>query len=255
MNLYESAQETYEVDLNGTRMKQLSPFRTAKWFLPIEQAFLLKNLHDYKNNLAIFSKWSAYSRFVVMVVPKETEVCMHIGITAPQSLIENRNIQDILEKEGVVGYHEEINKRIETHKKYLKGMGYADNNINEHLWRFCESFPGGATQIFVEFAENYYLYDIDAIYNVGCENKSNLTCGYLGKCPNQKFISFKPNYSTERIAYTDWSIPKSPKVSHFFNNDKEAQIHINKGFAKIFMNNDFEQENFDIDAIIHHLLS
>src|SRR5690606_33033114 len=60
-------------------------YNPIKWFLPIEQAFLLRNLGEYRKTTGILKIWSAHSQLGLAVIPEGTEVSLRVGITSPQT--------------------------------------------------------------------------------------------------------------------------------------------------------------------------
>lgn len=185
VNLYEEAKEE-----NPAAPSKPS---TAKWFMPIEQAFFFHNLETYKRNVALFNRWCAYSRFVLMVIPQGTDIRAHIGITAPQSLIENADIIEYTKSSNVSRYQTEMNERVNRASNYLKALdpSTTPTKLNNDLLKFCEFFPGGATQFFMEYVKDYYLFDIEALYSNGSP--------------------FSPNFSTRRERDgINWAVPSPP---------------------------------------------
>lgn len=214
----------------------VSNYITSKWFMPIEQALFSPTLDVYKKNVALLSRWAAYSRFVLMVVPKNTDIHVHVGITAPQSLIESGESMRFINPDKIHKYPTAILERITRARDYLGELYPTDPaKIEENLVRFYEALPGGATQIFVEEVKDYYLFDIDALYYAD---------GSL----------FSPNFSTaKKEQNNDWKVPKAPRESHFLHDYTAIEIRMHEGLKKLFSGTkEFDEEAEDMKKIVEY---
>lgn len=219
--------------------------------MPIEQAFLLPTLNEYKKSVALLSRWSAYSRFALVVIPRGTSMNAYAGVVAPQLLIENPVRQKIIKKAGVHGYEDEVKLIIkdaeEYAEKYLKEL--EDSSLSEAEIveirtkirnSFYEFYPGGATQIYIDYVEKYHLFDIDLLYKAEKSESSK----------TEKHRPFNANFSTERVRKKEergfWVPPRgNGKESHFLNNDASVQIQVHEGLRKLLIKGHFPQKDFD----------
>lgn len=178
------------------------------------------------------NRWAAYSRFVLMVIPEDTDVRLHVGVAASQFCVENAERERLIQSGGISSYQREIAERIESARGYLEKIrpSLATAEIDAMLLRFCDFFPGGATQIFVEYVKDFYLFDLDALHN-------------------GDGASFTPNFSTEKMN-GDWIVPKDRDASHFLYDDKKAQIRVHEGIRRLFKDGQFDREAAEIEQIL-----
>jgi hypothetical protein len=248
-----------ELIVAGKIIKKQQKPQILRWFLPIEQVFFLPTLDDYKKSVALLSRWSAYSRFALMVLPRGTKISAYTGVVAPQLLIENTTRADLVKKYGISGYEDEVKSRIEEAEEYLKKLKHSnldEDKITKVRNSFNEFYPGGATQIYVDFAEKYYLFDINALFRIEGDQ-------------NEKLKPFNPNFSTERKVEEKerlfgntkrikteevWFPPVAAnRNSHFLYDNASVKIHMHEGLKGLFSNGQFDAEKEEIDRILKHL--
>jgi hypothetical protein len=211
-----------------------------KWFTPIEQMFFCKTLSDYKNGVAVLNDWSAYSRFALVVIPKRTKIRMHVGVAAPQSLL-NKKVIEVGQIASATDYKGEVLRAVyDTVSKPVSyfqspaGLKLSPQKLKEGLSNYCQSLAGGLTQVCLEQVEKYSIFSFAALYNrVG---KPVFPC-YLGQNSNYRWDPLVDPYHN----------------SHFLANHNKIEVHPHKGLAALFHNGDFDEEEKEIQRVIDYV--
>lgn len=148
-----------------------------------------KNLAEYCEQLAILNEWTYYSDFTIAVIPKGARLQAMIGLTAAQKS-DKKQYDEILKEAG-------------------------ENKVHYYTPKL-----GGAPQIYIAYASEYYVYDMGPIATTDFKKirvKNVLNPDFPIYLPVLEFLSVKLNNSFKKIHDTVNTIRKSPYYANPFS--------------------------------------
>lgn len=166
----------YEDPLDGS-------FIYPKWYTPLEIAFYLQSMGEYREALALLRPWAAYSRMGFTAIPQGTYVDMRIGLAGSQtypSNVNSINNYKFSEKEMPLRQFVESNplllKELESNEEIerLRNRLFQIDGRRRDVWELIDFQPGGFLQILAAYADGGTLgtssipvYSIESLFSDG----------------------------------------------------------------------------------------